>query len=935
MSTYVVPQVLVFQEFTLVPSASVEPLRATIIGPNFQLVKTAEQGALGEYNPAADISYIWPNRDAGTAVDEDWARVFIDDALLQYFYNAASGGDTVKATYCDESISLMSNSVIKNAIRATATNWKTAGMYLRDASLLERDVQIGDSVKVSAVVDTTTYTLWSYVAGFISDKIAGIVGLAVQDPNNASAEADASSSINAAVTWNKVGFATSSVDIDAAVTPPNVPEQGYIDGVEADEYTFDVLQGGDYDEAVIRVTSASGTDDVAAMTLSDWGVASPFGNKELSVTFDQLLITDIFELGMQWELTATFGAVDVDPVADGIFEGPTDTSYVIEVTRGGEFGGTLDPQITVTTTTGIDSSGPHTVTGLDTEIAIGSYGTTVEFVSALGVGQGLYKGDKFYIPVSAPAAGAVRTLVLGHNLSDELLGLDDEGACATAPDLSVTLYIKKDIEVPEERVGFAPLVNWETSDTEITLKDGIISYDATWVNAGGTMLPLPVKGGAAWAYYRGLKQLNSGAVGTISTTSALTELVGVVDSDNPMSMGLFMALLNANGTDVKYGTVATNDLAGYLGVLDKLTIRNDVYSITPLTFDVAVQDAVASRADALSTAEDGRWRRAILASSVSDDTAMVDASDNGGAAVLATIEDDPNTSGTQYTLAEVSSDVDLLALGVVAGDVLRANYTVDGFGNSSYSEYTVDAVLSEGSVRLLSGPTAPVSVAAKVEIWRTLSSSQHAEAIAAVSARFANRRVTNIWPDYFESGAESLEGYYIACAFAGLRSGVAPQRSLTNTALSGIDSVEKTTEGFTEDELNTIANGGTCIVTQSPEGEIYIRHDLTTDMTDINTREEMITANLDSISYFMLEQIAPFIGVSNLIEGTINQINVELEDGISFLRNNSNIPTIGGQLVDGTVTSIERHPTLHDRLVVILSLDLPEPLNNVELHLVV
>ena len=48
------------------------------------------------------------------------------------------------------------------------------------------------------------------------------------------------------------------------------------------------------------------------------------------------------------------------------------------------------------------------------------------------------------------------------------------------------------------------------------------------------------------------------------------------------------------------------------------------------------------------------------------------------------------------------------------------------------------------------------------------------------------------------------------------------------------------------------------IVTQSPTGQIYVRHDLTTDTSDINTAEHMRTTNLDSISYVLLARLSGF-----------------------------------------------------------------------------
>ena len=78
--------------------------------------------------------------------------------------------------------------------------------------------------------------------------------------------------------------------------------------------------------------------------------------------------------------------------------------------------------------------------------------------------------------------------------------------------------------------------------------------------------------------------------------------------------------------------------------------------------------------------------------------------------ILATVQDDPDTSGTQYTIVEVpANNVNFLALGVKAGDTLRAQFSVDSLGATIYEEFQIDAVLSENSVRLVTGLDAAVN----------------------------------------------------------------------------------------------------------------------------------------------------------------------------------------------------------------------------------
>lgn len=97
------------------------------------------------------------------------------------------------------------------------------------------------------------------------------------------------------------------------------------------------------------------------------------------------------------------------------------------------------------------------------------------------------------------------------------------------------LYIKKNIEVDEDRTGFAPLVNWTQSATEICLMSGIPAYDATWVDGAGELLPLPVKYGTVYVTYRAWRQDGILTVGSVSDTSEVEAELGTIDKDNPLA----------------------------------------------------------------------------------------------------------------------------------------------------------------------------------------------------------------------------------------------------------------------------------------------------------------------------------------------------------------------------------------------------------------
>jgi hypothetical protein len=100
MSSYVKPQVLVFQEFTIVPTEITEPLRAHIAGPHGILHRYSDADEkktirLGEYNRLDDVCYPWPQRKPGSLVDLDYVKLYIDNALLKYYEHNLSDEDTL------------------------------------------------------------------------------------------------------------------------------------------------------------------------------------------------------------------------------------------------------------------------------------------------------------------------------------------------------------------------------------------------------------------------------------------------------------------------------------------------------------------------------------------------------------------------------------------------------------------------------------------------------------------------------------------------------------------------------------------------------------------------------------------------------------------------------------------------------------------------
>lgn len=954
------PQALVFQEFNTVPSEITDPLRAVVMGPNAILRRYTDPDEkllinLGEYNRLIDQEYSWPNRPAGGVVDQSYTRVFMEKAKLLYFEDligdASGGRGTVTAV-----------SGRTNWVRSSTVSFKANGTsYPRSALMHDRDAQIGDRVYIRGIADPEgdceEVELWSYIAGFAAEQVASEIGECRTDTNN-------QATVTASTTIERIDGPLNCV----GATANGSAYDGLADGYVSETYTIEVVKSSvaGCQAARLRVTSASGTDDQDEVEPEDFGNPTEIGTRGLTVTFtntpgecslsasSESVEDSELIVGQKWQVEVQQAFEKACCEAAGTYGGDENDVYVVEVTKGGVWADL--PAISVSTVKGLDFSGPTEVTGTNVAVPIGSNGVTIKFVDCFGDSSsmsswgtsesalvelgddtlaGLRKGDKFYVTVTSAANGAVRTLILKHNVPADI---------RSAADLDLRLFIEKDIEVSEDRLDAPPAVNWSQEATQILINSGITAFDASWTE-NDVELPMPVYGGTLFVHYRAwVQDLIDDLIG-ISDPADLSQIPGPTDPDNPLKYAWSKALANSNGTIVRGIAVADpSDVDDWVTALTRIKGREDLYNVVPLTYTAEVLQLVKTHVKAESSPEAGNWKGMFLNLQARSAKMVIGQSENNlldetstdGEVVLATLADDPNASGTQYTLLEVTSGNALfLTRGVEAGDVLRYLFTTDAFGNEEYLEFVVDEVISEDSLRLLEGYDTPITEPQRIEIWHTLSKTEIVDDLKEQAQAYADRRVCAVWPDTVGVGGQQVAGYYLCAALAGLVSGVVPHQGLTNLTVSGFDDYSRSSRFFNSDQLDSLQDGGVWIVTEDRDGTPHTYHALTTDMTDVNSREEMIRRNVDSISKYFLAQLRPYIGTSNVTPPLIRRLEFEVTKIIEFLKGNGNTDQLGSQLIDGSITSIGVHPLLADRVVIVLALTVPAPLNNIELHLVV
>ena len=119
-----------------------------------------------------------------------------------------------------------------------------------------------------------------------------------------------------------------------------------------------------------------------------------------------------------------------------------------------------------------------------------------------------------------------------------------------------------------------------------------------------------------------------------------------------------------------------------------------------------------------------------------------------------------------------------------------------------------------------------------------------------------------------------VPGSYYCAANAGLLISQLPEQPLTNLPIAGITKVHGSQDHFSEDNLNSMAAGGTYIMTQDvATGPVYSRHQVSTNITSVALRELSVTKAVDYTAKFLRKGIKPYIGVNVISPAFLKLLN--------------------------------------------------------------
>lgn len=494
----------------------------------------------------------------------------------------------------------------------------------------------------------------------------------------------------------------------------------------------------------------------------------------------------------------------------------------------------------------------------------------------------------------------------------------------------VLSVVSEDTLLLSKNVGFAAtgatyVITRELDDRVLDASFYTADYgnNSVTVNLGATLLVdavnLPIVTGKMYLGYKALRTDVAARPISITKEEDIVNNLGKIVPANPLAFGAKIAFDNAASTISALG-VNSDDSNGYSEARDIITDRN-VYVIMLLTQDASIIATFKAHCEAKSAPEKNQFRICIGNHSLPTTKTLQES------AIGATLTD-PDTSKIIFfddASAEFMTD------DIAPGDSIEI---VSG-PLASAGPYIIDSVVNENRLKIMVADEfvseeAPLNYT----ITRALSKDQQAAEIEAKSNSLGSKRCLMTYPNIAVVDDVELSGIYLNCILGGMICGLPAQAGLTNKGAAAVDGIKNSNFYFTDDQLDTIASGGTCIFVQQSENSLpYVRHQLTTDMTSLETKEISVVKNNDYLSIFFRDIVKKYLGEWNVTPELLDVLSQAISAGIEF-QILSKIEKIGAPLIDATIETLEVSEISADRVEIFIDTTQPRPLNNIGLHMI-
>jgi hypothetical protein len=469
-------------------------------------------------------------------------------------------------------------------------------------------------------------------------------------------------------------------------------------------------------------------------------------------------------------------------------------------------------------------------------------------------------------------------------------------------------------------------INIPTSTTGVVVATTGVTLPAGLSYTHPTLGSHTILSADVYLSYRALRLEKSAEVTEYTSVSDLQADFGIdqIVPENPLAFAAYLALnnltLNTNILACNFNFF-TDEVLCYTGAFEILELT-DMYAINVLTQNTAVHTSLKSHCELMSQPQNKLERVGICNRQIILTAVVVPSITTGGSEGLNGTGNVNLTSAASHFLTD----------GAVPGMYVHVTAPSGAVGR-----FKIASVNSQTSITLATGPTGGPYTGVTFYIDKDLSKNDQATYISGYASSIGSRRLVLTWPDVVKIPAGStireLPGYFLGCAVGSMTTGLPTQQGFTNQSVSVYTGVVHSTKYFTNDQLNTMANGGVMIFVQAilDVTALYIRHQLTTDRSAIKFQEYSITKNVDFIAKFIRDNHKQFPGKYNIVDNAFDDLKTNAAGIIAYLRDDTKLPKIGGVIRSGKLVSVEQDLANIDTIIEQWNLDIPIPLNNLDI----
>ena len=913
INNYTAPQPTIAQFLEVSSATAAGNQNLLVAGTNYQIQHAVLGGAESTAYAGSETTVALAGITPTAALDATYTKLFGVNVLAKAAEIPGAAGLHFSPSVLESDDELVLYSNAGNTVPAALAG---AGL---NAAFSGRSVRIGDFLRLYAgSIGSGTAT---------ARKVIGLIGAPVAASVSSVSQA-AGPVTNATTSLTKIqGTLAASISGDFV----DLTHRPMYNGRLGDRITLVVTTAGGAGVAKFSVGSVSGlynATNVACTAAAGGGLnlAKSFGGATVKLTASTVSVGD----SIVFDLRGAYTRLSTNSVA-GTYAGTVNTTYLIRVTKGGAIG---TAEALVYDTAGLVT--PFTATLTSAPITLGTQGLAVTLQDPTLLPQGGYALGDIYA-FTATAATVSTSTFIGVKLDGPAYDLSS-GSYSVNTDvvLAANVLVRADGEITATDAADAT----ENFVTGAQAGDGVIVRAGLQVRVPGLSSAAPfgeVVSAKLYAQARGLiTRLQGETYFPVSSVADILATFGEIHPDNPIAWALNQGVGAAGKTC--YGLrVNAETSAAYAEALVKTLVTDNFYVLSTTTDASAVLSAVKHHLTETARPTAMQWRTAFLP--VTTPTSYpVRGVASAAAATVTTV------AGDNLRLRDVAATFSTLNLR--RGDEIRINFGVDAWGAPSYQTFLVDYVVSDTELRLQTGPVAAIPVAVKYEIHKPGTPENVVPYMQQLAQAASSRRIQLVWVDAPRQADLTINGGLqtvaaVAAEVAGLRAGNAPHQGLTKFAVSSVSAAPSMYALYTKAQLDAIASAGVFIIGQDQlGGTVYIRHQLTTDTNNGPLYyESSCTSNLDSIDYAVKGVINKYIGRWNATRQTVQLVKQDIATILQTATQSQFGAQLGPQIAgfDDTEGGAGKvlvfiNPLQKDRIVVKFNVQIPLPLNGVDVY---